>query len=105
MFSFLYTYGRDRRFFASTQRPDRYWGPPSFLYPGYWGALSSAVKRPGRKAHLIENGGAISPLHRASSWRSTSLIKYGDKFTFTYKHVHYLYSVEWGVWCTSVHSQ
>jgi hypothetical protein len=51
--------------------------------------LSVKVKRPGREADHspsssaeLKNGGAIPPLPYKSSWHSTSLIKYRDKFTF-----------------------
>jgi len=37
-------------FFSSPSRPDRLWGPPSFLSTGYKGAFSLGVKRPVREA-------------------------------------------------------
>jgi hypothetical protein len=36
-----------KRFFSSPERPDRLWGPSSFLFNGY-GVLSPGVKQPGR---------------------------------------------------------
>jgi hypothetical protein len=38
------------RFFSSSQRPDRLWGPPNFLYNGYRGHSPREVKRQGREA-------------------------------------------------------
>jgi hypothetical protein len=38
------------RIFSSSQRPDRFWGPPNLLSNGYRGALSPGVKRQGREA-------------------------------------------------------
>jgi hypothetical protein len=35
---------RVKRFFLQLLRTDRFWGPPSFLYNGYRGVLSPAVK-------------------------------------------------------------
>jgi hypothetical protein len=41
---------RGKRFFCSPKRPDRLWGPPSFLFSGYWD-LFLGVKRSGRDNH------------------------------------------------------
>jgi hypothetical protein len=44
--------GKDKKFFFTLKRPDRFWGPPSFLSNFYWGSFAG-VEQPGRKAdHL-----------------------------------------------------
>jgi hypothetical protein len=44
--------GKDKKLFCIPQRPDRLWGPPSFLSNFYRGSLAG-VKQPGREAdHL-----------------------------------------------------
>jgi len=35
--------GRDE-FFSTLNYPDQFWGPPSLMFNGYCGALSSGVK-------------------------------------------------------------
>jgi hypothetical protein len=40
----------ESRIFSYPRRPDRLWGPPSFLFNGKRGALSPVVKRSGREA-------------------------------------------------------
>jgi hypothetical protein len=66
------------RFFSFSQRPDRFWGPPSLLFNGYRGALSAWLKLPGREADHsppssadVKNDGAVPPLLHMSSWHST----------------------------------
>jgi len=41
--------GRGERYSFFLHRPDRFWGPPSLLFNGCKGSLSSSVKRPGRE--------------------------------------------------------
>jgi hypothetical protein len=43
-------YLQRKGFFSSPPRPDRAWGPPSFLFIGYRGLFLRGVKRPGREA-------------------------------------------------------
>jgi hypothetical protein len=38
------------RIFSSPHRSHRLWGPPSFLYNGYWGLFPPGVKQQGREA-------------------------------------------------------
>jgi hypothetical protein len=54
---------RGKRFFSSSQRPDRFWGLPCL-----WAAISLGI-RPGNEAdhsppssHEVKNSGAIRPL-------------------------------------------
>jgi hypothetical protein len=42
--------GQLRDFFSSPPRPDRLWGPPTFMSSGYWGIFNPGVKRPWREA-------------------------------------------------------
>jgi hypothetical protein len=61
-------FSRDKRFFSCPQCQDRLWGPPSLLFNGYRGVLSTGVKRERRQADdspsssaEIKNGGSILP--------------------------------------------
>jgi hypothetical protein len=62
-----------RNFFSLLHRPDRFWGPPSYLSNGYQGSIAG-VKRLGHEADHsppssaeVKNGGAISPISHTSS--------------------------------------
>jgi hypothetical protein len=61
--------------------------PPILWVPE---AISAGIKRPGREAdHLppssaeVDDGVAIPPLPRMSSWQSVQFIKHRNKFNFT----------------------
>jgi hypothetical protein len=41
---------RSKIFFFQPLRPDRLWGPPSFLFNGYRGSFPRGKARPGRDA-------------------------------------------------------
>jgi hypothetical protein len=67
--------GRAKRFFFISHRPDRFWGPSSFLSDRYQELFSRGVKRLGREADHsspssaeIKNDGAIPPLTHTYSW-------------------------------------
>jgi hypothetical protein len=56
------------RLFSSSQRPDRFWGPPNLLSNGYRCVIFPGVKRPRREADHsppsnveVKNSGAIPP--------------------------------------------
>jgi hypothetical protein len=73
---------------SSLQRPHRL-QPPVQWVPG---ALSPAVKRPGREADNstslsaeFKYGGAVPPFPRTSLWHSAYLIKHRENFTCTYR--------------------
>jgi hypothetical protein len=76
------------KFFSSPPRPERLWGPLSLLSSGYWGGLSSGVKRPGGKA---DHSPPSSPEVK-NEWSCTPnpqyvfmewyLVKHRNKFTF-----------------------
>jgi hypothetical protein len=68
--------GRGKKLFTCPQCLDRLWGPPSLPCNGYEGAVSVQLKRPGRVAAEMKNGGTIS--HSPST--GTAL-----PFTFTLK--------------------
>jgi hypothetical protein len=63
-----------RRFFCSSQCPDRLWGPPSLLSNGHLGLVPRGVKRKGLEADYsplssaeVNKSGTILPLPHASS--------------------------------------
>jgi hypothetical protein len=63
--------------------------PVPFLFSGYWGLFPRGVKWPGHEAdHLpptsaeLRNTWIYTSTPHTSSWRSTSLIKYRDSYTF-----------------------
>jgi hypothetical protein len=63
-------------FFPSPPRPDRFWGPPSLLFNGHWGALPCVYFGRDLKLtihlHLVPRlriSGAIPSLPQKFSWR------------------------------------
>ena len=58
--------GRSRKFISSPKRPDRFWGPPSFLLNGYRGLFFGA-NRPRR-----ENLSSASSSEVKKEWSRTS---------------------------------
>jgi len=47
---------KDKTFPSSAKRPNGFWGPPSLLFIGRWGASSPRVEQPGCEAtthHLL----------------------------------------------------
>jgi hypothetical protein len=81
--------------FSPPPRPDRLWGPPSFLPNGYRALFPWRVKQPGREADhtSIDSRGA------KTAWSCIStppcvlmawyLVKHGDIFTFTFVYCLY----------------
>jgi hypothetical protein len=72
------------RTLSSPRRPDRLWGPTSFLYNGYRGLSGQGVKV---TTHLqlvprSRKCGSIFPLPHTPSWPGAWLVKHRDNFTF-----------------------
>jgi len=76
-------------FFSPPPRPDRLWGPYSFLSKGYQGLFPWGYSRRGVKLtthlHLVPRSrmrGAIRPLPQYALWRGAQLKNRRDNFTF-----------------------
>jgi hypothetical protein len=74
--------GRDSVIFSTPQRPDRLWGPPSFLYDGYQRVLSVGVKLLGRDA----NHSPLLSVEVKEWWRYISIPSYISMALFVIKH-------------------
>lgn len=67
------TRSRGKVFFSLTKHPDRFCGPPSLLFSGYWGSFSR-VKLPGPEAAHSPNITKIK-----NDWSYTSTSQYSFK--------------------------
>jgi hypothetical protein len=61
---------RGKRFFFSTQHPDRLWCPPSLLSNGYWGLFPRGVKL---TTHLQSTSVSPTSYHSTSASYSSSI--------------------------------
>jgi hypothetical protein len=82
---------RGERFFCSSRRPDRFWGPASFLSNGYWGFFFfPGVKRPEYQADYsshtsaeVKNTWIYISIFPYAFIASASLVKHSDCFSFS----------------------